>query len=401
MPVWSGKFQYLDAAGAALSQGPCQFQHDQETAVVTPAGGTPIAFDLGDVDRVTPGDWDLHLALYTGHTVVLRQFGASFSDMAREFLAAWRDRTVQCLLLEDLEEIARYDGEANGTKAELRIFQSNLAVLPYTGLPVQWRLAEIDMLRFDEAAYQLVLESGEDRLVLGKLAKKTDEAWQRLNGAVDALHAQAAQALHSVFPFLGPEALRRLQAVMPEGRSASLADLAAIDQRLPDALIARAVDARLRPYFDALRARAGGLLFAGFKFLRASDGEADEGNAEVDDATEAPSPLFFWFFFPLPGDLVAWEATTGTGRATYFFRTRGRSDRRDPSDHSRTRADQLSARTDLSSAKLRLSSSRNSTAMQSAYASCRSFARSVKPTPGEPFIRRRRNGPNKLTLSNS
>jgi hypothetical protein len=31
--------------------------------------------------------------------------------------------------------------------------------------------------------------------------------------------------------------------------------------------------------------------------------------------------LFFWFFFPLPGrDAVAWEATTGTGRATYFFR---------------------------------------------------------------------------------
>ena len=30
-------------------------------------------------------------------------------------------------------------------------------------------------------------------------------------------------------------------------------------------------------------------------------------------------PLFFWFFFPLAGGRVAWESTTGSGRATYFF----------------------------------------------------------------------------------
>jgi len=326
MSVWSGKFQYSDAGGAALSQGPCQFQFDAETAVVTPAGGMPVAFDLGDVDRVAPGEWDLQLFLYTGHTVALRQFGASFSDMAREFLAAWRDRTVRCLLLEDLDEIARYNGVANGAAAELRIFKSNLAVLPQAGLPLQWRLAEIDVLRFDEAAYQIVAESGGERLVLGKLAKKTDEAWGRLSDAVDALHTEAAGALHNVFPFLASEPLRRLQAMMPEGRSVALPDLAAIDPRLPDALIARAVDAPLRPYFEALRARASGPLQAGFKFIRAEDAAGESGSAD-DAAAEAPAasgeeaPLFFWFFFPLPGDLAAWEATTGTGRATYFFRT--------------------------------------------------------------------------------
>ena len=51
MPAYPGKFQYLDASGAVSSQGPCQFRFDKETAIVTPASGTPIAFDLGDVDR--------------------------------------------------------------------------------------------------------------------------------------------------------------------------------------------------------------------------------------------------------------------------------------------------------------------------------------------------------------
>ena len=312
MPVWSGKFQYLDAGGAPLGQGGCQLQLEEDIAIVTPSGGTPIAFDLGDVDRVVPGEWDLQFALHGGNTIVLKQFGGAFSGMAGECLAAWRDRTVDCLLLEDLEEIARYEGAANGAAAELRIFRSNLAVLPRAGVPLQWRLAEIDAVRFDTTAYQMVLESGDERLVLGKLGKKTDEAVQDLTGAVDALRTQSARALQEMFPFLGTEALRRLQSVMPEGRSASLTELAAIDARLPETLIERAVDEPLRPYFEALRQRAAGPLCAGFKFLRAEEHET---------GTEDTSPLFFWFFFPLPGNLAAWEATTGTGRATDLFRT--------------------------------------------------------------------------------
>ena len=323
MSVWSGKFQYLDPAGAALSQGPCQFEFEAETAVLTPAGATPIAFDLGDVDRLTPGEWDLQLALYTGHTLVLKQFGASFSDMGREFTAAWQDRTVQCLLLEDLEELGRFEGAANGAPAQLRIFRSNLAVLPRAGLPVQWRLAEVDSARFDDAAYQIVLQSGAERLALGKLAKKTDEAFGKLRGAIDALRTQSAKTLHATFPFLSPEALRQLQAAMPEGRSASLNDLSAIDRRLPDAIAGRAVDESLRPYYDALRSRAQGPLFAGFKFLRAQmeEASAEEGEGESPEPAGEESQLFFWFFFPLPGNRVAWESTSGTGRATYFFRT--------------------------------------------------------------------------------
>jgi hypothetical protein len=237
--------------------------------------------------------------------------------MAREFLEAWRERTIQCMLLEDLEELARYRGAANGAAAELRIFKSNLAILPDAGLPLQWRLAEVDTLLFDDTAYQIVLESAGEQLTLGKLAKKTDEAAGTLGGAIDALHTKSAQALHHVFPFLTPDALRRLQTAMPEGRSFSLAEMRSIDARLPEAIVARAVGEPLRPYFDELRARASGELFAGFKFIRREDmeeSEPQEGNAEEID------PLFFWFFFPLPGNLLAWEATTGTGRATYFFR---------------------------------------------------------------------------------
>jgi hypothetical protein len=335
MSAYSGKFDYLDERGGTVSQGPCQASFDTETCIVTPAAGAPLAFDLGDVDLAAPAEWDLGLTLYTGRTIKLRQFGAAFGRMSQELLAAWRDRTIQCLLLEDLEEVARFNATAAlaggaASPAEIRLYGSNLAILPQAASAFQWRLAEVESVKFDSYSYNLTLQSGAEKLVISKLAKKTEEFREKLGGTLDALHTHSAEVLHATFPFLNPDQLQRLVIAMPEGRSVPLATLAAIHPKLPDALVARAVDAHLKPYFDALRARATGDLMAGFKFIRADeekDAEAQQEATELAEAGETPpepgenpQPLFFWFFFQVAPSVVAWEATTGTGRATYFFR---------------------------------------------------------------------------------
>ena len=334
MPVYSGKFQYLDEAGAVLAQGPCQATLQDGGCIVTPAGGTPLAFDLGDVDRIAPAEWEIQLFLYTGRSLVLKQFGAAFSELAAELTSEWRDRTTACLLLEDLQEIDRYTGNANGAPAEIRIFRSNLAVLPQSGLPVQWRLAEIESCIFDDAAYSIVLQRAGDRLVLSKLGRKTDEAFGKLRAAIDALHTQSAGTLRDLFPFLNADALVRLQREMPEGRSCAVPTLAAIHAELPEAMREKAVDDSLTPYLDALASRAVAPPYVGFKFMSGSLDPDAETEASGEDAVPAPESaaetgdhdretLFFWYFYPLRNNLMAWEATTGTGRATYFFRCQG------------------------------------------------------------------------------
>ena len=312
MRTYSGRFQYSGESTESVTQGPCQVSFDEETCVVTPAGGVPIAFDLGDIERVTPGTWDLQLELYTGGALTLKQFGAAFSGMSGELLAAWTDRTVRCLLLEDLEELGRYRCTVNGAPCELRIFKSNIAVLPESGAAFQWRLAELDSLHFDEASYSITLARGQDRLTLSRLAKKTGEALDMLRGALMRLREDSATTLHGLFPFLTPEQLVRMQLVMREGCSVSLAALNEIHPEAAEALIARAVDDPLRPYFEALRSRAANEpLMAGYKFVR----EEEDGAGG-----EASLPLV-WFWIPLSDGIAAWEATTGSGRATYFFRS--------------------------------------------------------------------------------
>jgi len=368
MPTFSGKFHYLNADGAALQAGPCRVSFEAETLTLTPPSGAPLALDFGDIDIFLPGEYELTLTLYTGNKILLNQFGKTFQNLCHDLLEAYRKRLLQCLLLEDLEEITRFDGTVRfdspartfASPAELRLYKSNLAVLPAQATGLQWRLADIDAVSFDETTWTVTAECGDQRLAITKLAKRTEEFRQRLTTATEELAQQGAETVHGMFPFLSPGLFQQAAVLMKEGRAASLAKLRAIHPKTEQALAANVVDAKLKPYFDALLAHVpAGNYFTGFKLLREAEdqqekegepptGEAEENDSEsagaaagAEEAAGTPAepqaeagaeqeaqPILHWFFLPLaaqpgakfPSNLVAWEATSRSGRATYFFR---------------------------------------------------------------------------------
>jgi hypothetical protein len=325
---------------------------------------------LGDIDVFAPAEWELSLTLFTGAKILLNQFGKATQDLRHDLLEAYRQRLIQCLLLEDLEEIARFDGfaclespaRAFSGPAEFRLYKSNLAVLPTQATGFQWRLADIDRVSFDEASYAVTLQACDERLTVTKLAKRTREFSERLQEAMAQLTEKTAETLHNLFPFFNLDQFQQAAQLMKEGRAASLAKLQAIHSQVALALEENVVDKLLRPYFEALRQYTpAGWAYTGFKILRKdedaesapeSPGESPEVSTAEETAREAieegargssptgqpapaaaaeeseEQPVLHWFFFPLaatrsapcPGNLIAWESTSRAGRATYFFR---------------------------------------------------------------------------------
>jgi hypothetical protein len=361
MPSYAGKFQYQNPSGGTQQQGACRLTFEQDRLMLVPDSGDPLALDLGDIDVFAPSDYELSLTIYTGNKILLEQFGKAFQNLAHDLLEAYRARLVRCLLLEDLEEVARFDGMVRletsnpdhrpfAGPAEFRLYKSNLAVLPLGATGFQWRLADIESVRLDDASYTVNLDSRGERLVASKLAKRTREFSERVTEAVRASNEQAAKVLRDIFPFLSPDQFQRVAHLMKEGRAASLAALSAIHPRIEQALIENVLDAPLKPYFAALKQLSWkGGAFAGFKLVRPDEtgkpaATVKEETAEEDvtpedttdiDAGSGPAevgpqvnPILHWFFFPIagkagdqgPANLVAWEATSATGRATYFFR---------------------------------------------------------------------------------
>ena len=353
MADFNGKFQQLTSSGGVTQEGACRVRFDSQTFTLTPDSGAPLVCDLGDLDAVIAADYELRLPLYTGSDVLLRQFGKAYETLCHDLLEAFRQRTLQCLLLEDLKELARFDGNfelsvaAPGVAAvprpgaaEFRLFKSNLAVLPVTSQGFQWRLADVESVTFDPDRYEITLRAGQDVLKAGKLAKRTEEFTASVTDAIGALATQSAQALHAAFPFLAPDQLQAAAALLREGHSASVARLTAISPKFAAGLAANAVDHDLKPYYDDLLARtAKDTLFAGFKLIRpessgesesvtgseTEDAAADASSGGAPDADAGGPETLYWFYFPIagkngPANLVAWEASSRGGRATYFFR---------------------------------------------------------------------------------
>ncbi|HLJ29348.1 MAG TPA: hypothetical protein VKY85_21755 [Candidatus Angelobacter sp.] len=351
MADFNGKFQYLNSGGAPAQEGACRAQFDAQTFTLIPESGAPMAFDLGDLDAVLAADYEIRLPLYTGNTLLLRQLGKAYETLAHDLLDAHRNRVLQCLLLEDMQEVARFNGTfelaSTSGPAEIRLFKSNLAVLPVASQSFQWRLADVDSVRFDPDNWVVVLQSGQSQLKFTRLAKRTEEFGAKLRDAISALAAQSAQALHTIFPFLNPDQLQATAALLREGQSAPVSRLAAINPKIPAALTANAVDKDLMPYYKDLVARNGnGMLYAGFKMIRPEDQQSGEAQGDEDtvaqseaadsseitrlpdhpianlssDADSSSQETLHWFFFPIPGNVVAWEASSRSGRATYFFR---------------------------------------------------------------------------------
>lgn len=362
MDSFSGKFDYLDDKGAVIQAGACRLNIGETALRLIPEKGEPLALDFGDIDFFFAGDYELGLKLYTGRTISLHHFAKAFQDMCESFRNSFRDRLLRCLLLEDLEEIERYegnvqldsaDGPFSGT-AQIRLYRSNVAVLPERAPGMHWRLSDIDSIEFDTESYRLELRSGSERLIMSRLAKRTDEFRERLCSAMEGVSDRSAGILQEIFPFLSPDQFQSLAKLMKEGHSAPVSKMAAIHPQIMPVLMKNAVHESLRPYIDSLMGlkAAGCDFYTGFKMIRpGEDAEAADASDGGDEAAQAIGPdpdeardsdegahgkddrqeqALHWFFFPLsskpgpaaPADVIAWEAASHTGRATYFFRVR-------------------------------------------------------------------------------
>jgi hypothetical protein len=360
--AFSGKLRQRAAGGAESAPLPCQVTVGAENLVVAAPRGGSLAFDLGDIDALDRGEYELTLHLCSGQQVLLGQFGRTFETLAHDLVEAWRDRLVRCLLLEDLPEVARFDLTARldgprgsfASPAHVRLYESNVAVLPLQAAAVQWRLADLDAVDVDRDAYTVTLVRGPERLVFSKIGRRTEELAQRIDEGLAALDARGLEVLRTVFPFLDAAGLAQAGRLMKDGRSAPVARLCAIDRRVEAALSVNMADARLRPYFESLVNRSGPAgVYAGFTSIWPGEEEpaagtdpatapgengaaaAAEGGetAAEEQPSEAAEPepadgesqVLYWFFFllrPTRGgtpDTLAWEATSRSGRATYFF----------------------------------------------------------------------------------
>lgn len=258
-----------------------------------------VSIDFLDADAFTDQDRVLTLGLWPRGDLKLSQL-ARRHDTFSAALAEARDRArVAGLLAHGIAAPTAFTGctrePGQDVDSSLLLYATHLTVVPEGRDPFQIPFGAITAIRFEEAAWSIVVESAGGRFVFGQLARRTEMFARDLAAARDTQGKRLAAVAGS--------------SVFGDGMGVPAGKIREFD---------RLLDAWTSPE----RAECAG------EILKASDREAARiGLVELQDPDESalaarsplPENLAAFLLSPVDGKVVL-ELLSGPSAATYVFR---------------------------------------------------------------------------------
>jgi len=171
-------FAECDADGAVARQGQAEAVIGDEALI---AG--PVTAAFLDVDALRAVDYRIELDLWPEGKLVLTKLGRRFDTFTRELRRARNQARVPGLLAHGITPPEIFAGVLLGgpgpLAAELQVYDTHVTVVPEDGEPWQVPFGALTAVRLHEDPPAVVLESGSDTIILGRLGRQRD-AFQRL-----------------------------------------------------------------------------------------------------------------------------------------------------------------------------------------------------------------------------
>ncbi len=347
-------YRLLDAGGKEIASGNGEPALSDDGFTLLPEGDAALRWPLTAVVGVSAADFRLSLALEDGGTLTIERLGPVLGDLLGALVEKRNEVWERGLLYRGVGlvdafpcEWQRSDGPV---RAELRVYQDRVSLLPSTGDPTGLPLALVSAIDFDEATWQIAVRPASGPpLVLGKLRQRATEARDLLQRQLADLRARTAEQLGQLLAGVDGLRLQALARLMPDGVAARRADVEAAAPgawaRI-EAAVAGQGDRAAAYRWLAERSPADEVR-AGVRLQRpaedeesgdgpdeapavqaatAGDGAAGDEEPATEEAQQGASPWLTWFLCPLRPELcggatvLASEVTSEGGHATYLFR---------------------------------------------------------------------------------
>ena len=335
--LFDARLRLLTAEGRECERFQATFEISGDAVGIQPATGAPSTVDFAEVDFLLPDELSFCLALEGGTRLEFSMLGRRFDEAFGLLSERLRDFQNRALFLDEAEGGERFEGwvEASGVSgaAEVRLYRTRLSVFPREHVPFAISLGEVARAAFDEDRYAVVLElRGGGRVIVGRLGRATQAFSALMEERLSQLRGRVGEALSSLAPGLSFGQTRQLAALLPDGVPATRRDIDDIStglfDRLTQAVLAPELVDSVR--FLASRALDGEQALAFKEVHGLFNLDADEAGDDDTDLAAGRVHLgdhLAFFLFPiaaadraLPGNAIAVEVASRTGRATYLFR---------------------------------------------------------------------------------
>lgn len=328
----SMSYALFDEDGEQVATGDCKGTIDKEYLTVFPKFGSILPFHLRDINEIETENYRITLPLFSKEKLVLFDLGYCFEDFTR-VLADLRNEVIikdllmnETVLRSDVNMEFTYCDEKGNEKqkgaGKIRLYETGLVVIPQRGEVMRVPYSDIVSVSDDNYCVKISTELGQ-QLLLQKIGKEFDPFLKEFSDIYNQLQTKAVSSAKVLFPAIDSVSLRKVAAIMREGKAAKRADIESINPRLWQELEKKIASAGLNDSYSFLKELGQQERMAvGFK------------RGLIGDLTGE----YIWFLVPIYGgsekgygNAVAMEATEENteesgGKATYFFRIVSRKD---------------------------------------------------------------------------
>jgi len=328
----SMSYTLLDENGKQTAAGDCKGTINKEYLTVYPKFGDILPFHLRDINLIETENYRITLSMSSREELILSNLGYCFEDFQRVLSDLRNEVIIKDLLMNETVRKPDVNMEFTCTDEEgkekqrgpgkIRLYETGLVIIPQKG-EVQ-RVPYSDIISVSEENYTIkVGTEQEEQFLFQKMGSEFDPFLKQLSDIYNELQTEAVSSLKTLYPAIDSVSLRKVAAIMREGRAAKRADIEAINPRLWRELEKKITSAGLNDSYTFLKELGRQEKIAiGFK------------RGLMGDLTGE----YIWFLIPIYGTVekgygnaVAMEATEASGeesteKATYFFRIVSRKD---------------------------------------------------------------------------
>ena len=237
LTVYPGKVSVAPPGGEAVDVVPASIQPGETSLSIVPEGGPPLELAYTDIDELFDDNYTLRLTDHTGRRYDLSMLGRAYGQIAADVSKRRRDLLQRDLLLTGVGKMEAFPGAIFGRgepeRAELRLFDDLLVVIPERSLMWGLPYSFVDSVEWDADRYQVVVRDDQGtRHAFGWMAKRSEEFLENLRDRLGALARRTARTLGALMPGLDPSTLGELARAMRDGRALQQWRADAIDPSL-------------------------------------------------------------------------------------------------------------------------------------------------------------------------
>ncbi len=352
-------YRFSDGQPNVKSNGEAKAVLGEKYLTLLVAFGEPILLAYTDITGIYDHDYQIDLLLSSKQKLNLSGLGYQYEDFLFQLCKLRNELLLKYLLMEETLAQAAFEahfhwfdpnGQVNQSgDCEVRLYETALVVLPRKGEPIRLPYCYISQMNKADYKFAVTSEFGE-KFVFSMLGEKFDPLAKGLSDAFNKMLLRSQETVKELIPEADPVTVRKLAALMKDGRAAKKRDIELVSPDFWRRLTKSIKETGMGSEYDFLDSMAladqvcvgvkrglmgsltGSYIWLLFPLCKAKTGElsnavaletfsASQDNAQGQEEGEAgvASP---------EEDAPQEGATSGeasaSGRATYFFRIRSR-----------------------------------------------------------------------------